>query len=371
MNGPLLDLTKRFSFGVNIDDYWRYAGTKPPKSIIIPHLLSVTLPESKSQLSGLETSDGDGNEHPTARVDAACISLANALSRARVDYVRCWFAWNLFEPEINRSLTPDDLLETSYSHWPMDPLVNALKDQGIGIVPVLGCGYQRMLPKGLKVDSNPALYIKRVSAHARLVVRRYRDRVKCWQIENEPNWWIRHLAAGWRSGSTWLRPGTFRDSLLQGLHDSVRAEDPASMIIVNLEGDARHLQSSNYTRFCDILGLDFYPNYEVSSPINLSVFRLTSKVAKEAGRPVIISETGYPSGPRILGHSRLKQAEYVRRACREAFQMDKVNGVGLWRYTDSAWKSFPFQENYFGLIDSNGNSKPGWSAYSDTILDLK
>src|SRR5713226_2427319 len=46
MNRHLLDLTKRFSFGVNLDDYWRYAGTKAPKSIIIPHLLTVGLPDT-------------------------------------------------------------------------------------------------------------------------------------------------------------------------------------------------------------------------------------------------------------------------------------------------------------------------------------
>ncbi|MCW3976129.1 MAG: hypothetical protein NWE86_07805 [Candidatus Bathyarchaeota archaeon] len=41
---PLLDFSKRFSIGINIDDSWRYAGFSAPKSIIIPHLLSLDLP---------------------------------------------------------------------------------------------------------------------------------------------------------------------------------------------------------------------------------------------------------------------------------------------------------------------------------------
>ena len=365
MNRHLIDLTKRFSFGVNLDDYWRYAGTKAPKSIIIPHLLTVALPDTSFRQDLGKTVSG------VPSIEAANLTLTKTLSNAKVDYVRCWFPWNLFEPTITPVELLDQLLETSYPRWPMDPLVTALTSHGISIVPVLASGYHRMLPKGLRVDQNPELYIKRASIHTRLLVRRYKDRIKSWQIENEPNWWIRHFAAGWRSGLSWLRLPGFRERLLQALHDSVRAEDPQSKIIVNLEGDARHLDPLKYARFCDILGLDFYPNYEVSSPINLSIFRISSKVGKEAGRPVIISETGYPSGPRILGHSRRKQAEYVRRSCREAFHIDTVNGVGMWRYADSAWKSFPFQENYFGLMDSNGNPKPSWGEYSDVILNLK
>src|SRR5437870_11990160 len=46
-SASLLDLTKRFSFGINLDDPWRYSGITPPRSIIIPHLLSVSLPEGK------------------------------------------------------------------------------------------------------------------------------------------------------------------------------------------------------------------------------------------------------------------------------------------------------------------------------------
>src|SRR5256885_8271573 len=43
----LLDLTKGFSFGIDLDDSWRYSGMNPPRSIIIPHLLSISLHEWK------------------------------------------------------------------------------------------------------------------------------------------------------------------------------------------------------------------------------------------------------------------------------------------------------------------------------------
>src|SRR5947208_15537719 len=43
----LLDLTKGFSFGIDVDDPWRYSGMNPPRSIIISHLLWIRLPEGE------------------------------------------------------------------------------------------------------------------------------------------------------------------------------------------------------------------------------------------------------------------------------------------------------------------------------------
>ena len=44
-NLELVDFSKRFHSGINVDDSWRYAGVKEPKSIIIPYLLSLNIPE--------------------------------------------------------------------------------------------------------------------------------------------------------------------------------------------------------------------------------------------------------------------------------------------------------------------------------------
>src|SRR2546430_11732905 len=88
----LLDLTKRFSFGVNLDDPWRYSGVTPPRSIIIPHLLSVSLPEGRI----LDEADEQGIERrgemePGTVSGRAVVALADALVDAGVDFVRCWF----------------------------------------------------------------------------------------------------------------------------------------------------------------------------------------------------------------------------------------------------------------------------------------
>jgi hypothetical protein len=368
----LLDFSKRFSFGINLDDPWRYSGTTPPKSIIIPHLLSVSLPEGKI----LDNADYQeiriaGEQEPGTAPGRAVLALADNLVRAKVDFVRCWYPWKYFEPLPIAESSLDKLLDESYSLWPMDDLVNVLASRGIGVVPVVACGYQRMLPQGLEPDPNRSLYLKRASIHARLLVRHHKDRVKAWQIENEPNWWAEHEAGGWRSGLTWVEDHEFRRRLLETLNTAVHTEDSSATTIINLEADARTIDPGPYSSSCDILGLDFYPNYKMAEPVNPGVLKLAQQVGKTLRKPVMISETGYPSGPSILGYSPPNQAKYVENASREAYALDSVTGIGIWRYIDTSWRSFPPQENHFGLFDNKGNPKPAWSVYSRVIKELK
>jgi len=368
----LLDLTKRFSFGINLDDPWRYSGIAPPRSIIIPHLLSISLPEGKI----LDEADDQeirqhGEAEPGSIEGRAVAALADTLVDAGVDFVRCWFPCKYFEPFPVPETSLDRLLQKSYEKWPMDDLVNTLISRGVGVVPVIACGYQRMLPQGLEPDPDRDLYLKRASIHASLMVRHYKDRIKSWQIENEPNWWAEHEAGGWRSGLVWVHAHGFRHELLQTLNDTMHREDPSARTIINLEADAMVLDPGIYSSYCDILGLDFYPNYKISHPINTKALKLADQVAKKLSKPVMISETGYPSGPSLLGYSADSQTKYVTDACREAHALDGVTGIGVWRYIDTAWRSFPPQENHFGLFDHKGNPKPAWNEFSEVIKELK
>ena len=368
----MLDLKERFSFGINLDDPWRYTGIPPPKSIIIPHLLSVSLPEGRAldEADDLEIRAHRERE-PRTSAGRAALALAEILVDAKIDFVRCWFPWKYFEPSPVPESALDQLLNRSYSQWPMDELVNALTNKGIAVVPVVACGYQRMLPQGVEPDPNKSLYLKRALIHTRLLVRHFMDRVKAWQIENEPNWWAEHEAGGWRSGLAWVEDHDFRMKLLATLNTAVHNEDSTASTIINLEADAKTLAPEPYSSLCDILGLDFYPNYKSARPVNPGVVKLADQVGKVLQKPLMISETGYPSGPSFLGYSTDRQAEYVEQASREAFAHQNVTGIGIWRYIDTTWRSFPPQENHFGLFDKRGSPKLAWGAYSRVIKELK
>jgi hypothetical protein len=368
----LLDLTERFSFGINLDDPWRYSGVSPPKSVIIPHLLSVSLSEGKVLDAADDQEIRSHREiEPKTVSGRATLALAETLADAKVDFVRCWFSWNYFEPTPVAESSLNQLVENSYSQWPFDDLVDTLASKGISVVPVVACGYRRMLPRGLEPDHNRALYLKRAAIHARLLTRHYKDRIKSWQIENEPNWWAEHEAGGWRSGLCWVRDHGFKQELLTTLNNAVHSEDPKASTIINLEADAKVLAPAPYSYNCDILGLDFYPNYKSAHPVNPGVTKLADQVGKALQKPLLISETGYPSGPGFLGYSSDRQAEYVETAAKEAFVFSHVTGIGIWRFNDTSWRSFPPMENHFGLFDKRGAPKPAWGAYSKVIKELK
>ncbi len=361
-----------FSFGINLDDPWRYAGAQEPRSIIFPHLLSLSLRER----GGFErTEEATIALHhqpiPQDEADRASLALADSLKSIGADFVRCWFPWRFFEPVPLPLGTLGSALDAGYEKWPMDGLVKALKAQGISVLPVLACGYSRFLPAGLSPDAGPDEYLKRAQLHARLLVRHYRGDISTWQIENEPDWWAMHEAGGWRSGASWLEGSGFRDALLRTLNDAVHLEDPRASTMVNLEADEGRLDVAEYAKFCDVLGLDFYPNYKSSEPVDASVVRRARDFARVAEKPVMIAETGYPSGPSVLGYSKEKQADYVCQALKEAHSLDGVIGIGIWRYLDTSWTSFPPQENHFGLIDEKAGPKDAWYAYGRVLKEIR
>jgi len=289
----------------------------------------------------------------------AVANLSKELSQSGIDFVRCWFQWNFFQPK----------MDTSEYRFPLDNFVSALKAEGIEIIAVLGCGYSRFLPIGISED-NPVTYLSALEKVSRAIVSHYSNSIRAWQIENEPNWWFAHSASGWRRGRNWQIPG-FQEDLLKILERVVREESPSSLVAINLEADRKRTKWKFYSKFCDVIGLDFYPNYMKPLPIDISGFDLATDIRAQTGLPSFIAETGYPSGPSYGGFSESKQDDYVKAASEKAHSLDALNGISIWRYSDSDWQSFPKQENYFGLKHQDGVPKPSWNDYLEVIGNSK
>jgi hypothetical protein len=348
-----------FAWGVSIDDSWVYAGTRSPKSEIIPYLVSLRLPRGPVEIVESpdigpainESIELDGEEAPKLTEDL-CQDLVARLKQARIGLVRCWFPWNLFYPEGGQE-----------AQFPMDALVKDMRSAGIQVLAVIGNGYSRFIPPGVALD-HAAEYVRDLASSSRTIVRHYAGDIKLWQIENEPNWWDEHLAVRWRSGLIWLEPGA-RDSILSSLQGVVREECPDAKVIINLEADRSNVDWKYFAKYCDILGLDLYPGYAHPSRTAAAEIGLASEVKRQTGLPVIVAETGYPSGPSVLGYSEERQAEYVRSACIEAYSCDAVDALCIWRFSDSYWRSFPMQENHFGLLTKEREPKAAWTELSN------
>ncbi|MBS7655413.1 glycosyl hydrolase 53 family protein [Candidatus Bathyarchaeota archaeon] len=347
--------------GVCIDDVWRYIGVKPPPSIIIPHVFFSSLIFKKASIL-------EKIHLPHKKADLNSIdSLAKTLSKAGVKFVRFWLQWNFIQPTL--SAFNDS---SKYTWVKLDQFINALKQAGIELLPVVGCGYQRMLPNEL-VDptKNAVEYIKRVYESTREIVGRYKNLIKIWQIENEPNWWFAHYAAGWRKGLVWFN-SKFKQMLLSSLKDAVTSEDKNAQIVINLEVDRRVKDLSFYGKYCDIIGLDYYPNYSHAKPIDVSnLIPKAKNILEEAGKRIIVCETGYPSAPSILGYSKMLQAIYIKKLQEALNDESLIEAVFIWRLSDSKWRSFPEHENHFGLIEVDGTPKPSWYAYLSWIKKFK
>jgi hypothetical protein len=370
----------QFQWGINIDDMWRYAGLSPPKSVAIPYVLSMMSRSGKFDLPLQETRNAD--DHNIVDTVHLAEVLATFLKRQGVNFVRCWFPWNFFElasAQKEQSSVPlDDSAPLGY-RFPLDNFVSKMNEFGIGIIGVLGNGYNRFLPEDIEANDIQE-FVKRLVYSSTHIVRHYKDKVKFWQIENEPNWWRAHHTIQWRKGSIWLEERS-QEAILRALHSVVRSECPDATVMINLEADSKRFRFASffprltapmdwrlYAKYCDVLGLDFYPNYYRSTPIDASLLgRTATEVKKKIGLPIFIIETGYPTGPQILGYSEANQAKYIRSACEEAFSCDAITGLGWFRFSDSYWRSFPFPENHFGLLTKEGTPKIGWNGYLSEI----
>lgn len=260
-------------------------------------------------------------------------------------------------------------MDTHSYRFPLDNFVSALRAKGIEIIAVLACGYSRFLPIGINEDS-PVTYLSTLEKTSREIVNHYSKSIRIWQIENEPNWWFAHSASGWRRGSIWQLPG-FEEDALRLLGQIVREESPSSLVAINLEADRKRTTWKFYSKFCDVIGLDFYPNYMKSMPIDVSAYDFSAEIRKSAGLPCFIAETGYPSGPSYEGFSEYNQELFVEAATEKAYSIDALNGISIWRYSDSDWQSFPKQENYFGLKREDRTPKSGWTKYLQLIKKFK
>ncbi|MDA4128982.1 MAG: hypothetical protein OK422_05975 [Thaumarchaeota archaeon] len=374
-----IGLGNRFHWGLNIDDIWTYAGVAIPKSIVIPYLFSTRFrggpftlprgregPKDKGKPQSL-TAIGTRGKPDAARPAEI---LASFLKKGGVDFVRCWFQWNFFEKSIreaqhNPSSSAPWASPTDF-HFPLDEFVSRMTEAGIGIIGVIGSGYSRFLPIGLQTDRLDE-YVSQLTDSSTEIVRHYKDKVKVWQIENEPNWWKAHYFSHWRRGVIWLSAES-QKPILSALNNVVRSECPGATIIVNLEADEKVANWKLFAKYSDILGLDFYPNYLPRTPIHPSKLGTVAlQVRKGTGLPIFVIETGYPTGPRLFGYDEVKQCQYIRNACETAFTCDAITGLGWFRFSDSYWKSFPPQENYFGLLTKEGRPKAGWNEYVNQV----
>lgn len=277
-------------------------------------------------------------------------------------YTRPTLAWREIEPTVSPlGLTVDEIrshpeLVDDYIQghtWSsFDAEIGGMLAGGLIPVPIVGHGYVGALPRLAAAPDQPAdpdhlgrdEYLARIYLVARATVERYDHdghldapgdlRIAYWQTENELNQAFLTALWGWRSpslleafGSAW-QDWAYVTQILKTLRLAVKDADPTALTTLNFHTDISDelmqfllqptwLASIQQWRLeMDFLGMDAYPNYYRASPVaGAAVGERVARIQGEScGMPIVVVETGYPTGPAVEGFDEAQQAEYVQTA---------------------------------------------------------
>ena len=284
------------------------------------------------------------------------------------EYLRPTLSWRDVEPTITRqNLTVDAVRSdpagiaawAAARNWSsFDARLDAVAAAGLVPVPIVGHGYTTTLPL---LGSQPAApdvlgraeYLARQYRFTRAVVERYDGdgvddapsglRIPFWQTENELNQAFFTAIFGWRHpalfgafGSAWT-DWAFVTDILETLRLAVKDADPTALTTMNFHTDV-HPGLNHYFEnpgwqeaivqwrgLMDVISFDAYPNYYRSSPPDGTAVGATAVAVRNlsCGKPVIVMETGYPTGPTESGYDEAQQAQFLR----DAFDSSVAAGV--------------------------------------------
>ncbi len=297
-----------------------------------------------------------------------------------------WFRMAIPIIAVKEKIDPceDSFNQFEKGDWSLiETTLKTLKKSGISIIGAIGVGYNGSLPfiseEGCMKEkagkrAYPDIvgrerYIDLNYAFAKIAVRRLKNFVKIWQIENELNVACETVAWGWREGDAWC-DWEFLDSLIKSLYLAVKEEDPEAKTTHNFHTDLHFINDiKRWYGYLDIIGLDAYPNYLIGEPT------YGREVGKRVGRtvrlfpekPVIVLETGYPTSPPKRKFSEENQAIYIRDAIDSTFEN---GGTGFLYFTfitseKEEIKGLQEVEPFWGVIRPDGTKKPGYHALKE------
>jgi hypothetical protein len=300
-----------------------------------------------------------------SQVPADAIAIAHEVG-AR--YLRPTLSWRVVEPTVTaQGLTVDTVRgdPAGIAAWAasrdwtsFDQRLDAMAAAGLVPVPIVGHGYTTTLPLLAGVPAAPDVlgreeYLARQYRFTRAVVERYDGdgvddapsglRIPLWQTENELNQAFLTAIFGWRHpdtlaafGSAW-QDWAYVTRILETLRLAVKDADPTALTTTNFHTDVHPGLNEDFQlpgwiesialwrEQMDVVSFDAYPNYYRAAPPDGNEVGVRARVvaAQACGRPVVVMETGYPTGPSEAGYDEAKQAQFVR----DAFDSSVAAGV--------------------------------------------
>ncbi len=276
-----------------------------------------------------------GDEHPFARRELAL------MRKAGIGWVRTDFSWSGVErrPGVWR-----------FDH--LDETVAWAEAAGVRLLPILDYDVAWARPAHEHLD--------KWLDYVRRVVTRYKDRLRYWEVWNEPD-----LEGFWKDKPN---PADYA-KLLKATHQTIKRIDPE---LVVLHGGVSGIPWSYLEGVYAAGGKDAfdvmnvhpyrYPSSPEQRPLYDDLVRLRRLMEKhgDAGKPIWITEMGWPTHRGRRGVSEPRQSQMLARSYLLALQAGV--DVIFW-YEFQAPEGRPdYNEHHFGMVHRDLKPKPAYTA---------
>ncbi|MGB9624681.1 MAG: beta-galactosidase [Phycisphaerae bacterium] len=272
-------------------------------------------------------------QHGNPQSHKAMMDLADMARRAGVKWTREEIDWDVTEPEKGR-----------YEWRFYDDLVKVANDHGIQVYGLL-C-YWPDYPGSDKIMYTEA-GVKEYARWTAQVVRHYKDRIRHWEIWNEPNIFF------------WSGPKELYIEALKQACAAIRQEDPDAKV---LGCSTAGIDAAFIRKVVDANApFDILTIHPYRGSLNERAFIDELKRTQESvdGRPVWITEMGWPTS--LADTSERRQAGLVARTYLSALASGVVGSVSWYDFRDDGNNPF-YNEHRFGLIRTDLRPKAGYRA---------
>lgn len=281
-----------------------------------------------------------GDEYPTAREEL------ELMRKAGIGWARADFSWSGVEPRRG---------QWRFDH--LDHVVEWADRAGIRILPILDYDVDWARPAHAHLD----LWRE----YVRRVVERYQDRIRYWEVWNEPN-----LEMFWKD-----KPDAAKYvELLKATHETIQRIDPELKVLLGgtagipwdyLEG----IYAAGGESFFDVMNVHpyRYPDTPEHRSLLDDIDRLRKLMAAhgDTDKPIWFTEIGWPTHQGQRGISPEAQARMLARSYLISLQAGIE--VVFWYEFQAPEHKADYNEDHFGMVHRDLTPKPAYEAMTALV----
>jgi len=302
------------------------------------------------------------NAHHFGEADVA--KAAGLMKEAGIGFVRMDFLWSDLEPQ-----------ESQWRFDRYDRIVDIITAQGIKLLAVLNYN-SSWSGKPWNTPPDPRAF----GRYAQTVVRRYKDRIRYWEIWNEPD-----------HPNYWQPQDDLRvySQLLRQTYDVIKTEDASAEVLhgglsAALPKYLRYLYEKAGGAAFDIVNVHPFVTPLSADPMgtlrtHYTGIREIMSAFGDTRKPVWFTEIGCPGVPWVkrspqaahwwLGESpgEEQQARWLKQIYEEALRWPGLEKI-FWAFFRDTPNHFGDGVDFFGLVREDFSKKPAFEAYQRLAL---